>query len=157
MRPLVSARPSWLSTVFFTLLAALYIFVFGVLYVYALVPDPVYQEGAPDEYEAAREHRDTVALEGASGCALIAAILAAWGWRAPRAPRFHIAYLSGLALIVVAAFKMLLRGEHPFREALEHGEQVALMQTVEDPLLAWLAALTGLVLILGALIQDRRT
>ena len=82
--------------------------------------------------------------------------MAAWGWIASPARRFHISYLSGLALII-AGYAHLRVSQRPFeRQEYPWPDWYLLQLLLEGPILAWFTATLGLVLILAALIQDRR-
>ncbi|MEP6669541.1 MAG: hypothetical protein ABJF10_10335 [Chthoniobacter sp.] len=145
--------PSWLSTVVIALLALVILGItggiYGAAYQVAFAPTFVDFDSPP--------RGENVPWWCGLAAGLVSAATAAWGWRTSQGRRFHIAYLSGLVLIITAFSHLwMYRKAFPFPAELLpdwHVVQVLLL----GPIVAWFTATLGLVLILTALIQDRRT
>lgn len=153
--------PSWLSTVAFALLVFLILGITGVIYgtLYEDTLTPVFVDAESPPY---RRH-----VAGWFGlvAGFMGATLAGWAWRSSRETHFHITFLSGLVCLIVAAVYVysaqvaFSRGElMPVAAgADEYWNTWAMLHLmVRGPVTAWFTATLGLVLILSAMIQDRR-
>ena len=154
MRPssIPEPRPSLIGAALFALLAFLIFGVMGVIY------GTIYQDSLPVQFDA---NQMPVSQEVAGWWGLVAgvagALIAGWGWIAPRGRRFHICYLSGLACLIAAAWHAYRARGGFLSQELElqrsWGPQYLLL---EGPAVDWFTATLGMVLILTAMIQDRR-
>lgn len=148
-------RPSWLITMAFALVCALFLGLIGHIYgtIYENTLPPVFVDAVSPPHL-----REVAGIFGWAAAATGAA-LAVWVCRSPRERRFHIAFLSGFTCLFIAA----VEAYHSRDEFLRIGYFQdwlppfgTMSLTLHGPALTWLTATLGLVLILGAMIQDRR-
>lgn len=155
---------SWLGAILFGLLAALHCFILGIGMSGPLIPEPVLHYERGEDYDAARnaeyfravDSRWTTILSIAGACAVAGAAVAAWGWKASPPRRFHIAYLSGLFLIVASAVRMYLLRNNVVADYVSPSDSLRMTNIAEGFMFTWFAVVIGVMLILVALVQDRR-
>jgi len=166
MRPLSEHYPSWLSTIPFALLVALFALTLGGGFSATwLGPEQEFVDTGDYEADSARstqahEARESKATWLTLGCGAAGAGLAGWGWRAPRERRFHITYLSGLGVMVLDYIHIrLLQGHVAARGYLgdfsEHNRRFVFGDVMLPVVAAILALVVGVVLFLAALLHDR--
>lgn len=165
MRSLPEHRPSWLSTILFALVVFMFFRGLSAPFVDAFL-HAAFQSGMDEQYArqlggevfAPVEYFPDFDLVRDVACCfgVLSALVGAWAWRSASERRFHITFLSGLALLIADFVYACSRRDGVLGYVSDETDLRAIAQRAQDPVVAMFASVVGVVLILTALIQDRR-
>ena len=100
MKPTLNQPVSWLSTILFGAVNSIAAFCVAWILLEAFLLKRPLNDYSPEAREAYERHESIVVYCSSSACAAVS-LFAAWAWRSPARVRFHAAFLSGLALLVI--------------------------------------------------------
>ena len=141
--------PSWLSTLLFGASVFLLCLCLTAGFLITWLPETP----TGDDWVRGYEQRESLIAWGGFASGAIAAVLAAWAWRSPRVVRFHAAFISGVALLVITF--TYVRHVQSFASAAEHNSTPIGYDYLASPVLVLYSSALALLLILSAIICDR--